>query len=78
MEEWEKNPEKYLTDAQGNYILKKDGTPQKKRGRPKNSELSDVRAALHAQKALKKKNKKVKKLRRSLTVSYTHLRAHET
>lgn len=66
MEEWEKNPEKYLTDAQGNYILKKDGTPQKKRGRPKNSELSDVRAALQAQKALKKKNKKVTKLRRSL------------
>ena len=66
MEDWEKNPNKYLTDAQGNYILKKDGTPQKKRGRPKNSELSDVRAALHAQKALKKKNKKVTKLRRSL------------
>ena len=50
MEDWEKNPEKYLTDAQGNYILKKDGTPQKKRGRPKNSELSDVRATLQAQK----------------------------
>ena len=66
MEDWEKNPNKYLTDAQGNYILKKDGTPQKKRGRPKNSELSDVRAALHAQKALKKKNSKVTKLRRSL------------
>ena len=66
MEDWEKNPNNYLTDAQGNYILKKDGTPQKKRGRPKNSELSDVRAALQAQKALKKKNSKVSKLRRSL------------
>jgi len=66
MEDWEKNPNKYLTDAQGNYILKKDGTPQKKRGRPKNSELSDVRAALQAQKALKKKDSKVSKLRRSL------------
>ena len=66
MEDWERNPEKYLTDAQGNYILKKDGTPQKKRGRPKNSELSDVKAALQAQKALKKKNSKVTKLRRSL------------
>ena len=66
MEDWEKNPNNYLTDAQGNYILKKDGTPQKKRGRPKNSELSDVRAALQAQKALKKKDSKVSKLRRSL------------
>jgi len=66
MEDWEKNPNNYLTDAQGNYILKKNGTPQKKRGRPKNSELSDVRAALQAQKALKKKDSKVSKLRRSL------------
>ena len=66
MEDWERNPEKYLTDAQGAYILKKDGTPQKRRGRPKNTELSDVKAALHAQKALKKKNSKVKKLRRNL------------
>ena len=66
MEDWERNPKNYLTDAQGNYILKKDGTPQKRRGRPKNTELSDVKAALHAQKALKKKNSKVKKLRRNL------------
>ena len=66
MEDWLKNPRKYLTDAQGNYILKKDGTPQKRRGRPKNTELSDVKAALHAQKALRKKNSKVTKLRRNL------------
>ena len=66
MEDWIKNPKNYLTDAQGNYILKKDGTPQKRRGRPKNTELSVVRAALHAQKALKKKKSKVTKLRRNL------------
>jgi hypothetical protein len=66
MEDWERNPKNYLTDAQGNYILKKDGTPKRKSGRPKNSELSDVRAALQAQKALKKKKSKVTKLRRNL------------
>ena len=66
MDDWLKNPKKYLTDSQGNYILKKDGTPQKKRGRPKNNELSDVKAAIHAQKALRKKNSKVTKLRRNL------------
>ena len=66
MEDWIKNPRKYLTDSQGNYILKKDGTPQKRRGRPKNTELSDVKAALHAQKALRKKSSKVTKLRRNL------------
>jgi hypothetical protein len=66
MADWENNPEKYLTNPDGSYILNKDGTPRKKPGRPKNSELSDVKAALQAQKALRKKNKNVKKLRRTL------------
>jgi len=66
MEDWEKNPHKYLTNSQGEYILNKDGTPRKKGGRPKNSELSDVQLALRAKKKLDKKNNKVKKLTRSL------------
>ena len=66
MEDLEKNSEKYLTDAQGNYILKKDGTPRKKTGRPKNSALSDIKATLHAQRKLKKKKAKITKLRRNL------------
>ena len=40
MEDWEKNPEKYLTNPDGSYILNKDGTPRKKGGRPRNKELS--------------------------------------
>ena len=48
MEDWEKNPEKYLTNSDGSYILNKDGTPRKKGGRPKNKELSDVKLALQA------------------------------
>ena len=66
MEDWEKNPHKYLTNSQGEYILNKDGTPRKKGGRPKNSELSDIQLALRAKKKLDKKNSKVKKLTRSL------------
>jgi len=66
MEDLEKKSEKYLTDAQGNYILKKDGTPRKKTGRPKNSALSDIKATLHAQRKLKKKKAKITKLRRNL------------
>ena len=50
MEDWEKNPEKYLTNPDGSYILNKDGTPRKKGGRPKNSELSDIQLALKAKK----------------------------
>ena len=57
---------KYLTNPDGSYILKKDGTPRLKPGRPKNSELSDIKLALQAKNKLTKKSKKVKKLTRSL------------
>ena len=77
MADWENNPEKYLTNPDGSYILNKDGTPRKKPGRPKNSELSDVKAALHAQKALRKKNKNVKKLRRTLAKAEKELAVKE-
>jgi len=66
MEDWDKNPEKYLTNPDGSYILKKDGSPKLKPGRPKNSELSGFKLALQAKKKLDKKNKKVQKLTRSL------------
>ena len=57
---------KYLTNPDGSYILKKDGTPRLKSGRPKNSELSDMKLALQAKTKLKRKSKKVQKLTRSL------------
>src|SRR6056300_1871669 len=66
MDENKNNSEKYLTNPDGSYILKKDGTPRKKPGRPKNSELSGLKLALQAKKKLTKKNKKVQKLTRSL------------
>ena len=37
MDDWESNPEKYLKDEEGNFLLKKDGTPKKKAGRLKGS-----------------------------------------
>ena len=33
--DWERNPHLYLQDDDGNFVLKKDGTPKKKAGRPK-------------------------------------------
>ena len=30
LKDWEKNPHLYLTDSDGGFILKKDGTPKKK------------------------------------------------
>jgi hypothetical protein len=62
----EDNSNKYLTNPDGSYILKKDGTPRLRPGRPKNSELSGIKLALQAKNKLNKKSKKVKKLTRSL------------
>ena len=77
MEEWDKNPDKYLTDKKGKPILKKDGTPRLKAGRPKNSELSSVKAALHAKRKLDRKDKKVTKLRRNLKKAQRELNKEE-
>ena len=77
MKDWEKTPEKYLTNSDGSYILNKDGTPRKKGGRPKNSELSDVQLAIQAKKKLDKKTSKVKKLTRSLAKVKKELQGEE-
>ena len=77
MEDWDKNPEKYLTNPDGSFIIKKDGTPKLKPGRPKNSELSDFKLALQAKKKLDKKNQKVKKLTRSLARVQKELKEEE-
>ena len=53
MEDWDKNPKKYLTNPDGSYILKKDGTPKLKPGRPKNSELSKFQLEKHIYTLLK-------------------------
>ena len=34
LKDWEENPHLYLQDDEGNFVLKKDGTPRKKSGRP--------------------------------------------
>ena len=57
--------EKNLTNVSDECILNDKPTP-KKRGRPKNSELSNIKLALQAKRKLDKKNKKVQKLTRSL------------
>ena len=35
MADWDDNPDLYQKDENGNFLLKKDGTPRKVRGRPK-------------------------------------------
>jgi len=57
---------KNLTNVETDYILEESKPTKKKVGRPKNSELSNVKLALQAKRKLDKKNQKVKKLTRSL------------
>jgi len=57
---------KDLTKVSKDTIINDIGSTKRKRGRPKNSELSNVKLALQAKKRLDNKTKKVKKLTRSL------------
>lgn len=71
-EDWELNPDNYLKDKDGNFVLKVDGTPRRKTGRPKGSKgrgyhyHSETKATIAARRASRqlkaKKNKAEQKL----------------
>jgi len=72
MNDWDNNPQNYLQDSEGEFILKKDGTPKKKGGRPKGSKSrgynyhSETKTKLAARKAIRAKEKKVEQTRTKL------------
>jgi hypothetical protein len=63
--DWEINPDDYLKDADGKFILKVDGTPKKKPGRPQGSKSrgynfhSKTKAKQRTEKKLREKRKKI-------------------
>ena len=63
--DWEINPDDYLKDAEGKFILKVDGTPKKKPGRPQGSKgrgynfHSKTKAKQRTEKKLREKRKKI-------------------
>jgi hypothetical protein len=63
--DWEINPNNYLKDNDGNFILKVDGTPKKKPGRPQGSKgrgynfHSKTKAKQRTEKKLREKRKKI-------------------
>jgi len=81
MEDWKENPQNYLTDEDGNFILKKDGTPRKKTGRPKGSKgrgynyHSETKAKIKARRAVKDKERRTKKLKQRLEAKRNSLNA---
>ena len=64
--DWDINPDSYIKDEEGNFILKVDGTPRKKAGRAKGSKgrgytyHSQTKAKMDAKKSVREKNKKLK------------------
>tara|TARA_R110000744_G_scaffold303087_2_gene411912 strand:+ start:2884 stop:4560 length:1677 start_codon:yes stop_codon:yes gene_type:complete len=72
MLDWEDNPEIYLKDADGNFLLKKDGTPKKKSGRPKGmvgrpyNFHSKTKATIKKRRVIKNKEKLVERTERKL------------
>ena len=86
MNDWETNPDAYMRDDNGDFILKKDGTPRKKTGRPKGSSgrgynyHSKTKAQIEARKVVRKKEKrlalartKLENYKRSLNTSKSTL-----
>ena len=66
MSDWDKNPDNYAKDDNGEFILKVDGTPRKKSGRAKGSKSrgynyhSKTKAKMAANKTVREKEKKLK------------------
>ena len=65
-DDWDVNPDNYLKDEEGNFVLKVDGTPRKKAGRAKGSKgrgytyHSKTKAKMDAERTVKEKKKKLK------------------
>ena len=72
MNDWETNPDAYMRNDNGDFILKKDGTPRKKTGRPKGSSgrgynyHSKTKAQIEARKVVRKKEKRLAQARTKL------------
>ena len=67
MKDWEVNPDDYLKDKEGNFVLKVDGTPKKRGGRKKGTKSRGYnytranQARMAANKAVREKEKLIAK-----------------
>ena len=81
MEDWKENPQNYLTNEDGSFVLKKDGTPRKKTGRPKGSKSrgynfhSETKAKIKARRTIRTKQKSADKLKQRLDAKRDSLNA---
>ena len=80
MEDWTENPDNYIIED-NKFVLKKDGTPRKKTGRPKGSKSrgynfhSETKAKMKVKKAIREKEKATEKIRSKLNAKRDSLNA---
>ena len=80
--DWEIYPERYVTNEDGSFVLKKDGTPKKKSGRPQGSSSqynyhSSTKAKMQARRAVSKQKKDIKNLTNKLNTKKSKLKTKE-
>jgi len=81
MKDWETNPEDYCKNPDGSFLLKKDGTPKRKTGRPKGSKgrgynyHSETKAKLEARRAVRQRTKKKEQAEKKLLAERKKLEA---
>ena len=81
MKDWEVNPDDYLKDEEGNFVLKVNGTPKKRGGRKKGSKSRGynysraTQARMKANKAVREKEKLIAKAEAKLKSQKNTLRA---
>ena len=77
--DWEIYPERYATNEDGSFILKRDGTPRKKSGRPQGSSSqynyhSATKAKIQARRSVAKQKKDIKNLTNKLESKKSRLK----
>ena len=80
--DWEIYPERYATNEDGSFVLKKDGTPKKKGGRPKGSSSqynyhSSTKAKIQARRSVAKQKRDIKSLSNKLESKKSKLKNKE-
>ena len=79
--DWDINPDSYVKDSEGNFVLKTDGTPKKKGGRPKGSTgrgynyHSKTKAQIKTKRKIRVKEKQVEKASKKLQATKRSLQS---
>ena len=84
MADWDDHPDLYQKDENGNFLLKKDGTPRKLGGRPKGVKSrgyhfhSETKEKIRKRRVVRTKEKKIEQIERKLNKHRQSLKKAKT